>query len=211
MLQNINISYIDVEKLKKAEVVDSQSILCIFENIVTQSGKDIFTIHENDTQKNSLQEIVEILNHDSSFVSELQSPFLESVYLKSHPELFSIERFKKYNLKQKLLISLIAKLAGENLIFEKCASHLLDIFNTEEDKFSYNLILFLKMKKYEVSPETLTKDINPPPQKEHECVSISLIIFESNLSAHEQLLRESCNRFWYLENLLNLCKEKFFF
>jgi hypothetical protein len=211
MLQNINISFIDLEKLKKADVIDSQNVLHILKNKVALSGKNILTIHENDIKSNSLKEIVEILDHDSSFFSELQSPLLESVYLKSHPELFSIERFKKYNLEKKLLISLIAKFAGENSIFDKCASHLLNIFNTEEDKFSYNLILFLKTNKYEVSPETLTKDVDLSPQQAHECISITLIIFESNLPAHEHLVRELCNKFWYFENLLKLSKEKFLF
>ena len=67
-----------------------------------------------------LLEIADLLDLHSSLVSGYQSPFLESLYLKLHPKLFSIERFRKYNLKQKMIVSLIAKIAGENSIFEKC-------------------------------------------------------------------------------------------
>ena len=87
---------------------------------VTLSQQDIISIHENNTENDMLLDF-DLLDLHSSLVSSYQSPFLESLYLKLHPKLFSNRRFQKYNPKQKMIVSLIAKIAGENSIFEKCS------------------------------------------------------------------------------------------
>ena len=208
MLHNLQFSSSDLNALIKSETLDAHHIFLVLYTKVTLSQQDIISIHENNTENDMLLEIADLLDLHSSLVSGYQSPFLESLYLKLHPKLFSIERFRKYNLKQKMIVSLIAKIAGENSIFEKCASHLLEILDSDSDKFSINLIRLLTAKQSENSCEVIVSKTTQCPHSAHECISMALIVLDANLSSFEHLLREASNRLWYIETLGDLWKKK---
>ena len=90
-----------------------------------------------------------------------------------------------------MIVSLIAKIAGENSIFEKCASHLLEILDSDSDKFSINLIRLLTAKQSENSCEVIVSKTTQCPHSAHECISMALIVLDANLSSCEHLLREA--------------------
>ena len=92
--------------------------------------------------------------------------------------------------------------------FSRNASHLLEILDSDSDKFSINLIRLLTAKQSENSCEVIVSKTTQCPHSAHECISMALIVLDANLSSCEHLLREASNRLWYIETLGDLWKKK---